>query len=389
MKKWLTLVILMGTTWPAMAAKSLPIEEFEQLLNKLSGKNDARVAQELAEIELTERVSPQRLAKWEKSLPGEKTREVLLRLADMAAFENPPALDVMRIVPPDSDTQERMLSLASDYAKTTMPHLPKFSALLEITHFEDVPTQEQVLASGTTAPGWRMRPLGIPIGRSGARPLHSTGANSAAVTIRDGSLVQADAGAGNAKRSELPLGLTASSKFGPLLSVVIGDAISNQVTWGYWQRGTGDPMAVVRYSVPDDRSNYPVEVPMGAKMEEVYPAYHGEIAIDPATGSILRVSIVADLMGTYQWMQSALLMEFTPIAVGESTYICPAHAVAFFKGPAAGSTPEAQNGTAIVQTRLDDLVFSQYQPLGTEAQSGTANKSQSEGGIQGKVPEQK
>jgi hypothetical protein len=88
MRKWLALSILAALSWPAMAAKSLSIEEFEQLLNKLQGKPDARVAGDLAEIELAERVSPQRLAKWEKSFPGDKTREVLVRLSDMAAFQN-------------------------------------------------------------------------------------------------------------------------------------------------------------------------------------------------------------------------------------------------------------------------------------------------------------
>jgi hypothetical protein len=77
MGKWMTMLLLAGMALPAMAAKSLSVEQLEQLLAANQGKADAHVAQQLAEVELMERVSPERLAKWEKNFPGPKTRETL------------------------------------------------------------------------------------------------------------------------------------------------------------------------------------------------------------------------------------------------------------------------------------------------------------------------
>ena len=124
MRKWAVLLFLAGSAWPAMAAKSVTVGQLEQLLDTLRGKSDGKVAQELSDLELTERVSPTRLAHWEKDFPGSKSHEALTKLADLAAFLNPPAGDVDPIPGPDSATQERMLEMAAEYVKTTITRLP-------------------------------------------------------------------------------------------------------------------------------------------------------------------------------------------------------------------------------------------------------------------------
>ncbi len=55
-----------------MAAKTLSIEQMEQLLVKLHGKPDGKVAGELEDVELTERVSQARLARWESGFPRQQ-----------------------------------------------------------------------------------------------------------------------------------------------------------------------------------------------------------------------------------------------------------------------------------------------------------------------------
>jgi hypothetical protein len=379
LRKWAALLILAGAAWPALAAKSLSVEQLDQLLAANQGKNDAHVAQQLAEVDLTERVSPERLAKWEKNFPGDKTREILMRVADSAAFLNTPATEMMRIAPPDPDTQEKMLELASEYVKTTITRLPNFSATRETMHFEDAPSQEQMTATGAQSSGWRMHPLGISIGRSEAKPLHSTGSSSATVTYRGGHEVHDDAGVKDAKGDQPASGLTTSGEFGPILSVVMGDAMRTQVTWSHWEQSTGDPMAVMHYVVPADQSNYEVGIPNGKTVDRIDPGYHGEIAIDPATGSILRLSVVADLPGLYQSMQTAILVEYAPVTIGDRTYICPVHGVAYSKVPVAGATPDAQSGSVTVQTQMNDVVFTKYHLFGSESRI-VAGQSESKPG---------
>ena len=102
-----------------MADKTMSIEQMEQVLIKLHGKPDGKVADELESIGLTERVSPARLERWEAEFPGKRTREELTKLADLSEFLNPPASDVLRDPPPDLETQERMMALAVDYVRLT------------------------------------------------------------------------------------------------------------------------------------------------------------------------------------------------------------------------------------------------------------------------------
>jgi hypothetical protein len=356
MGKWAAWLLLAGMAWPAWAAKSLSVEELDLLLATNQGKPDAHVAQQLAEVELTERVSPERLAKWEKEFAGPRTREELMRMADAAAFLKTPALDVMHIVPPDNDTQERMLELAADYAKTAFARLPSFDATRETTHLVDSPVDEQ--AQGAV---WHRNPLAMVSGKGEPKPLHVTGMTSATVTFRDGKEIPGIANEKGGADSQGPAALETSGDFGALLGVVIGDILRGQVVWSHWEQTPGDPMAVLHYAVPPDQSNLKVRVAAGANSDEVNPGYHGEIAIDPATGGILRVSVVTEMPGMFQGMQLATLVEYAPVALGDRTCVCPVHGVVYTKGPAGGAATDTQNAqNEMVQTQVNDVAFTHY-----------------------------
>ena len=219
MRKWMTLLLLVGTAWPAMAEKSVSIQQLEQMLFADHGKSDEKVADRLSDVVLTERVNPIRLAKWEKEFPGTHTREALMKLADQAAFLDPPEADVLRDPPPDNETQERMLALALDYVKTEIRRLPNFYATRETMHFEYAPSQQSTSASPASfgSAVRNMRVPGLAIGRTESKPLHSTGASSVTVTYRDGrevSVTQTE----KSKPEDHPVtGLTTSGEFGPIL----------------------------------------------------------------------------------------------------------------------------------------------------------------------------
>jgi hypothetical protein len=366
MRKWSILLLLVATPWLAMAAKSVSIEQFEQMLFADRGKSDEKVAERLADVVLTERVSPARLAKWEKEFPGSHTREALMKLSDEVAFLDPPASDVLRDPPPDNETQEKMLALASDYVRATIGRLPNFYATRETTHFEGTPEQQSAFSFA--------RNLGLIVNQTrdleqegGSKWLHTENTTSVTVTYRDGQEVN-DLQAENRKKENRTInGLTTTGEFGPILGVVLGDAIQNQVIWARWEQGASDPVAVFSYAVRQNDSHYSVQIPDGTKLDDVRPAYHGEIAIDPATGAILRVSAIADLVQPNQMMRAAILVEYAPVEIGDRSCNCPVHGVAFSKVPVAGAKPEPSSSAVEVQTQLNDVTFTHYHQFGSEA----------------------
>ena len=370
MRKCAIVLLLWGIAFPAMAAKIMSIDQMEQFLIKLHGKPDGKVAGELEEIQLTERVSQARLARWETDFPGSGARETLMKLADESAFLSSPESDVLRDPPPDEDTQRQILEHAVEYIKTTLTRLPNFYATRETTHFEDTPSQEAVSRSGNNPIGAGMRAMrapGIAVAMTDYRSLRGKGTYSTMVRYQDGYEVHNSAAGTGGKEQQAAAGLTTSGEFGPILEVVMGDAMRGEVKWAHWEQGASEPVAVFSYSVAADQSNYAVGLPAGPKIDQIYPGYHGEIAIDPATGEILRISVAADLPPPYETMQTALQVDYGPVTIGGRSYICPTHGVAYSKVPVAGAAAEPQSSTVTVQTQLNDVAFTEYHLFRAEA----------------------
>jgi hypothetical protein len=95
-------------------------------------------------------------------------------------------------------------------------------------------------------------------------------------------------------------------------------------------------LAVFRYAVSKDRSNYTVRYccfrsDAGEVGEfEALPAYHGELAIDPATGAVFRLVLKTELQQLGADSEDArhmdrfdVLVEYGPVAIGGKTCICP------------------------------------------------------------------
>ena len=81
-RKLSILLFLAGTVPQVSAAKPVTVAKLEQELAYAHGQPDAKVAEQLFDLELTERVSSARLARWEGELPGPKSRQALVELAD-------------------------------------------------------------------------------------------------------------------------------------------------------------------------------------------------------------------------------------------------------------------------------------------------------------------
>ena len=365
--------MLFGTARPATAAKTLSIDQVEQLLATLHGKPDGKAAGELHDVQSTERVSAARLARWEAEFPGAHTREQLMKLADLSAFLNPPASDVVHDPRPDVKTQLSILSIAVHYVANTMPRLPDFYATRITTHFENNPSQQISLAEGDAV---GFRPAGI---------------YTRIVTYRDGKEVLYENVSKLKQESELSL--TTSGEFGPILMVVVGDALHGSMKWLRWEHGAGGTIAVFSYTVPQAESHFMVGVAVRSEPQGILPAYHGEIAINPETGAVLRLSQIADMTSPHEGMVAEIAVDYAPVAISGRNYICPVKGVAFSQYPlptfTATGSARAVTESGVdkslwpIKTELNDVAFTNYHEFGSEARIVTNPSTGSEGNAAG------
>jgi hypothetical protein len=359
MRKFGLLLVLAEIALPAFTAKRVMVVQLEQLLAVDHGKPDGKIAQQLSELELTERLSAAKLSRWEADLPGPESRQSLVVLADVSAFLDPPAEEIPATATPDLATQRQLMALTIDYANKTVHQLPNFFATRDTIRFEDTPQ------------GYRADSSAIPY-----QPLHPVGKSADAVFYRDGQEL-VDSRAAKGKRSEpVAQGLITSGVFGPILGTVLVDAAHGKLAWSRWEQSAAGPLAVFGYSVPKEQSHYEVEFccVLGENgnyhVFQQFSGYHGSMAVDPVNGAILRLTLEADLRPADKVVKSNILVEYGPVEIGGKIYICPVRSVSLLLAPALPSNAfEMQryrgallehNDQTSLQTRLNDVAFEQY-----------------------------
>jgi VWFA-related protein len=372
MRKLAVLLLLAGLTLPAFAAKRVTVGQLEQALTAAQGKPDAEVARQLSDMELTERLSSAKLSSWKAALPGEKAQQALLALADQSAFLDPPAAEIPSTPAPDLAAQRQMLALTVNYVGKTIPQLPNFLATRVIASFEDTPLLQNTDLSTTPY-----------------QPLHSVGNSSATVLYRNDREV-VDTGAVKDKQ---PQGLTTWGVFGPILGTVLVDAAGSKLAWSHWELGASGLQAVYSYAVPKDKSHYRVDFCCVAEQDSTraanlrpfsqFAAYHGEIAIDPATGTILRLVLMADMKSGDPVAKSGIVVEYGPVEIGGKTYFCPVKSVSSTLAQTLQFNPRYLTPVAEqlqpLQTLLNDVAFEQYHVFRAEATVIAGNETEPAG----------
>lgn len=328
----LVLAAPVASSWAADKSKPVTVDQLDQWLAKNGRKADDKVASDLGKMELTERVSSAQLARWQAGLPGTESRAALDGLVGLSAFQPLPQAGMLSDAPPDLKAQGAIVSRAIDYVLQTLHRLPDLYATRSTEHFEDTPGYTEVESEvgcgnnqcSPTNPVMSDREE-IPY-----QPLHRIGQSSVVVSYRNGAEVRGAVTMDRNLIDQAQSGFTTAGEFGPILSVVLNDAMHGTITWGYWEQGAQGKVAVFRYSVPQSKSNYVVAIKHGADVEKLVPAYHGEIAIDPASGAILRISILSDTTSE-DIKASEIAVQYGPVTLGGIDYICPVKSEALLK----------------------------------------------------------
>jgi VWFA-related protein len=334
-------------------AKRVTVDALEKMLKNSHGQSEAELARKLSDVVLSERLSSERLLTWKGRVRGAKAWTALVALADASAFLAPPAAEIVADSAPDPAAQQAMLAKAGDYVDKTIPKLPDFFATRTTTRFEQPPGKE-----GQT---WKTA--------TGEQGLRQAGSWEATVHYRNG-FEEVDAKAVKGKSVEQEQGrLKTRGTFGPILSVVMTDTVHGHMVWSRWEQSVDGRRAVFRFEVPNAESDYEVSYRgiladgVGTGVFQRKTGYHGEITIDPESGTVLRLTVEADLEPNQPIDRSSILAEYGPVEIGGKTHICLVRSIAIVRVRKIFDMEDWGEGFTVYgpfENMLDDLAFERY-----------------------------
>lgn len=315
--------------------EQLTVDQLEHVLAVLHKESDKDLARELAGHHLTQRLTAARLERLNSELPGKETRQALLAMADESAFLNLPPTDLLDLPVPDRAMQGRIISRAADFVATSVSRMPNFTATRTTTRFQDANVVRLIKKHIILFQGFRF------IDR-----------NEVTAVYRGGKEVDQGTKSNKPEKDILSkTGLYSWGEFGPLLGVVVTDLLKGKIGWSHWEQTADGPGAVFRFMVDADKSRYVVhdccDLKDGRSRDsKTTPAYHGEIAIEPATGAVLRIVLKADLAPDIDLSRADLAVNYKRVDIGGRSYVLPVKSVSLSKTPTI--------------VAINDVVFDDY-----------------------------
>jgi VWFA-related protein len=347
------LLTLTGFALPAFGAKRVTVAELAQTLASARALTDDKLADQLSDLELTQRLGAATFARLQSTLPGPQSQQELSILAAQSSFLELPPAELPATPPPGVADQRQIMAAVVNYVTQSIRKLPDFIATRRTRTFEDRPA-----------------------GAYSFLPLHFTTDTSANVVYRDGQERDTDAHGKKVNSSASQSGLVSWGEFGPILTTVLLDAAKSQLAWSHWEQDAAGPVAVFRYAVPVKNSHYQIQfccvsdsmTTPDAFNETVHhqqAAYHGEIAVDPSTGAIQRITVIADLGPGDPLVSAAIAVQYGPVDIGGKAYTCPVRSEAIAQRHnilnRGGVIPSTAISQGPIQTRLNEVTFTHYQ----------------------------
>jgi VWFA-related protein len=359
---------------PSEAAKRLTVAQLGKMLaaDLAAQKQDSEVASQLAGISLAERIPRTTFARLIAQFrSGSQTSLALTIIANQSEFLEPPATELVADPAPDNQAQARMLQSARQYVSQTLRGLPNFLATRTINLYDDRP-QSQKQGDWPTRTG-----------------LHLVGTSRAEISVtreRDDQPPTQSSAVWESK-----FGLVSGGEFGTTLGMILAETESGNVSWSHWERSSAGALAVFQYSVPASASHFEVissfqreasvagarstangrgvagiEVRPNVSSNNLEvvrtrPAYHGSIWLDPADGSVYRVTMEADMDKALPFRRAAILVEYGPVEIAGARFTCPLRSLAVSETEA---TAETRSGSAVTLW-LNETLFSDYHRFGS------------------------
>jgi len=374
----LLLALITALTLASEGAKRITVAQLTQTLTaEVDGhKPDAEIAHKIAGMDLSERLTEATLALVAVTLKSDpQALSALQLLADQSAFLDPPANELPAAPAPDGPTQERVLAAARSYVAQTLPRLPNLLATQTTNRYDDSPQEAK-------KGGWQVR-----------AGLHLVDTSSREISVYE-ETANRSATVASARWQE-QVGLTSGGEFASTLGMILTDTLKGKVTWSHWEQSAVGQTAVFHYSVPRSASHFEVigvlqrqaalegspaqignsrvsgiEVkPSSISKSSTFvtrPGYHGSLWLDPATGSILRVTVEVDSKESVPFQRAAILVQYGPVQIGDSEFICPLRSVALSTAPAGANLDPLTRIPGDAPTQwVNESMFTNYRRFGS------------------------
>jgi hypothetical protein len=370
MRRQILLIAMAMAAFPAGAlAKRETVAQLEQALNSAvaAHKPATELARLIVGAELSDRLSEATAERLNAQLnAGSETSQALALQVDESAFLDLPSNELPAATAPDEATQRKIFNAAGAYVEQTLARLPDFIATRTTVNYDDSP---QELKKGA----WPVR-----------AGLHFVGRSTQEISVF-GERANLSAGSKSSNAGE-PRGMISWGEFGSVLGMILGDSEHGTVTWSHWEEGSPGRSAVFHYSVPKAASHFqvvgayqrqasmegftsrlrgdrassmnarPNDSPGQVSVTRGNRAYEGDLWVDPVTGTVLRVTIQVNAKDNAAFQLSEMLVDYGPVEVGGSNFICPVRSVAFSKSVLSA---EASTGNAASEW-LNETRFSAY-----------------------------
>jgi VWFA-related protein len=327
--------------------RQVTVAELKQILEAAHG--DAEAAKQLSTLELTERLDDATLLSFAKY--GKKTEQALTMLANASTFLPPPAAEISADAPPDVNTQLHMISLAADYLQHIIPKLPNFFAARSTARYQETAVFDAVNR------------------RVEHEPMQPVESFKETVLYRNGQEFADTGAAKRKKRNAKDPDLITYGTFGPVLGFV-HDAIATPgvLSWSRWEQSPSGLRAVFRYRIPVEKSQYTQSgccLPDGEGTTAFArrAGYHGEISIDPSSGTILRLQAEAEIPHFPPLSRSDIMISYGPVEIGGKIYICPQRSVSIVRMRSIAMLFEWDEGFRTYgpwATLVNDITYSGY-----------------------------
>ncbi len=340
-RRLILLVLLASLASTAGASKRVTVAQLEQALTSAHAahKSDADVAREIGGLELAERLTDATLDRFTAYLDASSQAVLALQLlADQSAFLDPPTNELPSTAAPDEATQQRMFEAARSYVAKHLLQLPNLFATRTTNRYDDSPYE---VKKGS----WPVR-----------AGLHLVSTSRRESSIFDEKTNQS-ASASSADWQEQS-GLISGGEFGSTLSMILSDTVNGKMAWSHWEQTPTGQVAVFHYSVPGSASHFElinslqrqasiegtatptvgsrqgsgisVKSSGGSNTATIVTrtGYHGALWVDPVNGTILRVTMDADMKGSVQFKRAAIMVQYGSVKIGDSEFICPVRSLA-------------------------------------------------------------